>query len=392
MIRCHSAAPAHLARLAAICLLALVAACDVSINRDRKEDTSVAAARAPGGATSGAGAGGVPAVPTDSSAGAADSGIVEMWPPRVSRGGVLFAWARGVATQSPRCTWKSAPLPCYRLGDGVLATVPLPADEAPGTFTLAIERPQGRLTRTVVVNDRDFGRELVFLDSATYALTQQTSSIARDARAVRGVVSGESAERRWTGRWAEPVPGAKSAGYGVERFYHRASDSARAISLGSTATTRGTFGGDTTTATPARGSVPAWRHAGVDVPARRGANVAAPAAGVVADVGDYTLMGRTLVLDHGQGVFSAYFHLDTVLVRKGDVVRGGRTVARVGRSGLATGPHLHYGLYLHGRDIDPAAWRDMPAWARGDSAALAAPPRATAGTGTGTGTGTAGGR
>ena len=76
----------------------------------------------------------------------------------------------------------------------------------------------------------------------------------------------------------------------------------------------------------------------------------------MADVGDYALTGRTLILDHGQGVHSAYFHLDTVLVSKGDVVQRGATLARVGATGLATGPHLHYGIYLHGKDVDPAAW------------------------------------
>ena len=97
----------------------------------------------------------------------------------------------------------------------------------------------------------------------------------------------------------------------------------------------------------------------------------APAAGTVADVGDYVLTGHTLLLDHGQGVFTAYFHLDTVLVRRGDVVARGKTVARVGQTGLATGAHLHYGVYVHGKDVDPAAWKAMPAWVRSDSGAVA---------------------
>jgi murein DD-endopeptidase MepM/ murein hydrolase activator NlpD len=88
---------------------------------------------------------------------------------------------------------------------------------------------------------------------------------------------------------------------------------------------------------------------------------------VVADVGEYILSGRTVLIDHGQGAVSAYFHLDTALVSKGDVVRAGDRIGRVGATGLATGPHLHYGFYLHGKDVDPLAWRDMPGWLVADT-------------------------
>ncbi len=67
-----------------------------------------------------------------------------------------------------------------------------------------------------------------------------------------------------------------------------------------------------------------------------------------------------MLVDHGQGVVSAYFHLDTATVSKGDIVRAGDRIGRVGSTGLATGPHLHFGVYLHGKDVDPVAWRDMP--------------------------------
>ena len=110
--------------------------------------------------------------------------------------------------------------------------------------------------------------------------------------------------------------------------------------------------------------MPSWRHAGVDLTASRGSSVVAPAAGLVADVGSYILTGNTVVIDHGQGVHSAYFHLDTALVRRGDRVAAGKRIGRVGATGLATGPHLHYGIYVHGKDIDPAAWAAMPAFAR----------------------------
>lgn len=352
-------------RKSLLATLAILAACEVVDNDAAKKDTTTAAGS--GAAVTAAGdttAAGVPAAPTDTTGAMAvrDTGTVTL-SESPTRGGVVFALAEGVATDIPRCSWKGAPLPCYRTERGILAVIPLPADEPAGTFTLAIERPSGRITRQVTVGERDFGRQLVFLDSARWRLVTRGSDIARDARTIRGILSGESAEQRWSGSWRDPVRG-KGTGYGAERFYFRAADSSRAISLGSDMQARGAFGLDTS----ASGNVPSWRHAGVDIAVGRRTAVFAPAAAVVADVGDYTLSGRTLLLDHGQGIFSAYFHLDTVLVRRGDEVSAGRTIGRVGTSGLTTGPHLHYGVYVHGKDVDPAAFSAMPAFARGGAA------------------------
>ena len=289
-----------------------------------------------------------------------DTGVVRIYPPEPRRGGVIFALAEGASAPTPRCTWKSAPLPCYNMSEGTFVAIPLPADEAAGTFTLTIDRPGGRIVRQIAVADRELGRELILLSDSLYRRATNTREVARDARAVRGTASVVSSERRWTGRWREPVPGMKSEGYGVERYYYRATDSTRSIALDAQAKTRGTFAGDTSDA--AFSGAPSWRHAGVDIAAARRAPVTAPAAGLVVDVGDYVLSGKTLLIDHGQGAVSAYFHLDSALVTKGDLVRAGQRIARVGATGLATGPHLHYGLYLHGRDVDPVAWRDMPTW------------------------------
>ncbi len=371
----HPVIRASRLRLAACLAPIALAACEVTRDSGtpKRDTTTAPALPAPVGAAAGDSAyTGVPAVPggADSLAVRADSGALRLHPAQPRRGGVLFAFADGVGTAVPRCTWKGQALPCYRSGQGVLAIVPLPADEPAGTYTLTIDRPGGQTARQVSVAEHDFGRELIFLDSARYRLVRQGQAISRDARALRAVLSGESAARRWSGAWGQPVRATQSTGYGVERFYYPASDSSRAVSLAPSLRSRGTFGGDTGVAGPR--DVPAWRHSGIDVAAARRSPVAAPAGAQVADVGDYILTGRTLVLDHGQGVFSTYFHLDTVLVRRGDVVRAGATVARVGATGLATGPHLHYGVYVHGRDVDPNLWRDMPDWAaRPDSGAVA---------------------
>lgn len=363
--------------LAAVVFLS---ACEVIQNEPAtKQDTATAAAAS--GADSPAVAGdsltGVPAVASDSAlaaARAADTGSVRVHPARPRRGGVLFAIAEGLGTPPPNCYWKNDQIPCFPTPRGVMATIPLSAEEPAGSYALRFEQP-GRpsrdlaITKTVDVADHEFEREIIFLDSARYALLSKGADIARDARTLRQVLSSQSRERQWTGKWREPVTGGKSSEHGVERFYYRASDSSRAVSLPSSARAAATFAGDTAARRSA--DVPAWRHSGVDIAVRRGTAVVAPARGTVAEVGEFILTGRTLVIDHGRGVHSAYFHLDTVLVRRGDVVPAGRSIARVGSTGLSTGPHLHYGIYINGKDVDPATWRDMPEFVLSDSAAAA---------------------
>lgn len=301
----------------------------------------------------------------DSARAAGDSAEIRIYPAAPQRGGVVIAVLRDTGSAAPRCTWNSRPLPCTRTATAVRAIIPLPADEPAGQFVVAISAPGVTARRTVAIADRDFGRQLVMLDSAHYAVFRRSADIARDARAVRQVLAGESSSRPRSGAWLNPAGGTRSSGYGVERFYFLASDSSRVMTLDAGARTTGTFGADTSVL--ASGAVPSWRHAGIDIPLARGAAARAAAPGTVADASEYILTGRTVIVDHGEGVHTAYFHLDTITVRRGDAVRRGERLGRVGSSGLATGPHLHYGVYVHGQDVDPQAWHQLPAAAFADS-------------------------
>jgi murein DD-endopeptidase MepM/ murein hydrolase activator NlpD len=274
------------------------------------------------------------------------------------RGGVVIATAPHVTDRAPRCTWRGEPLPCHATSGGTRAIVPLPADLAAGSHALVIEGGGSRVERQIAVADTTFERVLVFLAPPQFALLGRRADIARDARAVQQALARESAEQRWSGAWREPVAGLQSStGFGAERFYHAASDSARALRLRPEMRAATSFGTDT--APPAEPSAAAsWRHAGLDVPVSVGTVIRAPAAGVVTDVGQYVLTGGTLVVDHGHGVSTAYFHLDSVLVRQGDEVRAGQSIARSGNDGLTTGPHLHYGVYVHGHAVDPRGWHE----------------------------------
>ena len=95
-------------------------------------------------------------------------------------------------------------------------------------------------------------------------------------------------------------------------------------------------------------------HSGIDIAAPRGAPARSPADGIARLVAaDTFLMGNVLMIDHGLGVSSIFIHLDSVAVSEGDLVRQGEVVARVGQTGRATGPHLHWGVSVGSTPVDP---------------------------------------
>lgn len=95
-------------------------------------------------------------------------------------------------------------------------------------------------------------------------------------------------------------------------------------------------------------------HSGLDFAVPAGTPVKAPAAGRVTLVGDYFFNGRTVFVDHGQGLVSMFCHLSKVEVKTGDELPRGAVLGRVGATGRATGPHLHWNVSLNDARVDPA--------------------------------------
>jgi murein DD-endopeptidase MepM/ murein hydrolase activator NlpD len=94
-------------------------------------------------------------------------------------------------------------------------------------------------------------------------------------------------------------------------------------------------------------------HSGLDIPKPIGTLVHAAGDAVVESVGETDGNGRTIVLNHGEGIKTQYAHLSKILVNKGDHVRRGERIAHVGNTGKSTGPHLHYEVRVNGIPVDP---------------------------------------
>lgn len=94
-------------------------------------------------------------------------------------------------------------------------------------------------------------------------------------------------------------------------------------------------------------------HTGSDFAAKSGMPILSVAAGTVALTGDFFFPGKSIFVDHGDGLISMYFHMSGIAVEEGDEVQKGEILGLVGQSGRTTGPHLHFGVRWHGARVDP---------------------------------------
>lgn len=94
-------------------------------------------------------------------------------------------------------------------------------------------------------------------------------------------------------------------------------------------------------------------HEGIDVTAPMGAEIEAPAAGTIREVRWVEGYGNMVTIDHGYGIVTKYAHCSKILVARGTYVKRGQVIALVGSTGLSTGPHLHYEVWVNGKPADP---------------------------------------
>lgn len=143
--------------------------------------------------------------------------------------------------------------------------------------------------------------------------------IAREGKQLRKLFARQRPER-WPLVFAPPVPDRVGSRFGLRRILN---------------------------------NLPRAPHSGVDFRSPAGRPVRAPAAGVVALAGDLYFTGQTVVLDHGEGLYSVFAHLRTLGCRVGQRLTQGQVVGEVGSTGRATGPHLHWTVRLRGNRVDP---------------------------------------
>jgi murein DD-endopeptidase MepM/ murein hydrolase activator NlpD len=97
-------------------------------------------------------------------------------------------------------------------------------------------------------------------------------------------------------------------------------------------------------------------HTGVDYGVCANLNIRAPAPGVVVFAGPLTVRGNAVVIDHGWGIYSGFWHQSSIQVKVGDKVETGQIIGQIGGTGRVTGPHLHWEIWVNGVQVEPLDW------------------------------------
>ena len=258
-----------------------------------------------------------------------DAGGIK-WPRsiEIAQGELVHVKITGADLVAVEGRWGQEKIYFYPDGNGTFSALvgaDIEAKASVSKFALKVARQSGQERQTelpVKVKAKSFRTESFSVAPSFDQMTAETlEEIGREQEAFKRAFAASAPDRFWQAPFVRPVP-------------HEAS----ASSFGSRRIINGT---------------PRAPHSGTDLSAPAGAEVAAANHGRVVLVGNFFFAGGSVVLDHGGGLFTMYFHLSELKVEEGAMVKKGDFVGLSGATGRVTGPHLHWGARLANARIEP---------------------------------------
>lgn len=209
------------------------------------------------------------------------------------------------------------------------AVAGLPLALMPGTYLLTYEAQGEKGQREFQVLPKEYPEQRLTVRKRAYVepSPEELARILDEQTRIRAAFAAWSDQEADTLELTTPVKARVSSTFGLRRY----------------------FNGE-----------PRQPHSGYDLAAASGTPVVAPAAGTVIEVGDYFFNGKTIFLDHGQGLVTMYCHLSEISALPGQRVARGEKIARVGMTGRTTGPHLHWTISLNNSAVNPALFLPTP--------------------------------
>ncbi|MDR1430047.1 MAG: M23 family metallopeptidase [Spirochaetaceae bacterium] len=248
----------------------------------------------------------------------------------VPRGDHIDADFRAVLTRSGGIISRGVFFECYKTPDGrpvFAALLTVPSTLNPGD---ALIRAEGKLgiweSRSVTVEPRDFVSEVIPLNESNTAIrTVPDPQKTREAERLWSIITRTGADIYTEGPFSAPV----------------------------SSTRRTSFFGDRRVYAYSNGRSESSVHAGIDYGVPTGTEILACAPGKAVLAAFRIVTGNTVIIEHLPGVYSLYYHMDSILVEEGNLVGEGTLLGTSGSTGLATGPHLHWEIRVSGENTDP---------------------------------------
>jgi murein DD-endopeptidase MepM/ murein hydrolase activator NlpD len=254
---------------------------------------------------------------------------VSLSPPVIPQGGATTVQVASASAAAAVADFAGRQYPLLASDGTFWGVLGVPARQPPGAYPVLVTlvTADGRTLRqmqaSLTVTDAGYPVEYVELSPEVAALLDP-AIVQEELDHRAAIYSAFTPERLWSGLFIMPVQGPISGVYGAGRSYN---------------------GGPVTD-----------YHRGTDISAEEGTPVVAANTGRVAFAGDLSVRGRSVILDHGAGVFSAYHHLSELAVVQGQLLTKGDLVGLVGHTGLAEGPHLHWEIVVRGVEVDALLW------------------------------------
>lgn len=239
-------------------------------------------------------------------------------------GGIAVIAIAPAAQAVPRAYYDGQRVLVMRDGGFWHAVVGLPLTLEPGTQRIHVGAEQEAGGRAIDFEVRGKQYEEQHLTIANKRQVdpepRDLRRIARESEILKHAFTTWSNRRLQTLSFNLPAEGRISSSFGLKRFFNEQ---------------------------------PRQPHSGLDIAGPVGTPVRAPAPGVVIEIGNYFFNGRTVLIDHGQGLISMYNHLSRIKVKKGTRLARGAQIGLMGMTGRVTGPHLHWTISLNNARVDP---------------------------------------
>jgi len=236
-------------------------------------------------------------------------------------GGIAWISLYTPTETPPKLLYQGKPVMVLRDQNKWVALVGIPLDAKTGVHSVIDQQTQQRYRFTV--KSKKYGVQRLQVKNKRHVTPNQKDlqRITRESKVIRAALKSP-----WRATTTSPLPlkqpvaGRFSSAFGLRRYFNGKRRNP---------------------------------HKGLDIAAPSGTPIKAPAAGQVVNIGNYFFTGKTIIIDHGQGVVTLYGHLNKILVSTGETVKTGDIIGHVGKTGRATGPHLHWGVSMNQTMIDP---------------------------------------